>query len=274
MPELPEVQTVLSTLEHLIARKEIAKIDILWDNILENVGNEEFITSLVGKSFQQFKRKGKYLIFQFEDETLITHLRMEGKFYYFKNEEIPNKHTHIVFHFSDGSSLHYHDIRKFGRMYLYHHEEEWKALQLLGKEPWDESLTVAYLKQKIGKRKINVKQLLLDQSIIAGIGNIYASEILFRTKIHPLTLARKLKNSELQSLIDCTRSILEEAIAQGGTTVRSYTSSLGVSGKFQLSLFVYQREGELCKICGSEIKRIAQNGRSSFYCPTCQKERK
>ena len=274
MPELPEVQTVLSTLEHLIAGKEISQIDILWDNILENVENEEFITSLVGKSFQQFNRKGKYLIFQIEDETLISHLRMEGKFYYFEKEETPNKHTHIVFRFSDGSSLHYHDIRKFGRMYLYHHEEEWKALQLLGKEPWDESLTVAYLKQKIAKRKINVKQLLLDQSIIAGIGNIYASEILFRAKIHPLTLARKLKDSELQSLMDCTRFILEEAIAQGGTTVRSYTSSLGVSGKFQLFLFVYQREGELCKICGSKINRIIQNGRSSFYCPTCQKERK
>ena len=272
MPELPEVQTVLSTLEHLIAGKKITQIDVLWDNILENVEKMEFTTSLIGKSFQQFKRKGKYLIFHLEDETLVSHLRMEGKFYYYKNNVIPNKHTHIVFHFDDGSSLHYHDVRKFGRMYLYHKEEELKALSVLGLEPWDKSLNVNYLNQKIRNRKLSVKQLLLDQSIIAGIGNIYASEILFRIQTHPLTLANKLTDSKLQELIDFTRLILEEAIAQGGTTVRSYTSSLGVSGKFQLSLYVYQREGEACKICGAVIKRITQNGRSSFYCPTCQKE--
>lgn len=270
MPELPEVQTVVDTLSHLIESKEIKTVELRWEKILANARVDEFSKRLQRQKFLAFSRRGKYLLFELNQDMLIVHLRMEGKFFYYPKPTVPDKHTHVVFIFTDNSELHYHDVRKFGKMYLYHKDEPYKALDSLGKEPWDENLTVQYLRNCIGKRKISVKQLLLEQGIIAGIGNIYASEILFEAHIHPETTVNKLTDADLANIITYTRKVLKEAIAAGGTTVRSYTSSLGVSGRFQLSLFVYDREGKSCKRCHTPIIRITQNGRSSFFCPNCQ----
>ena len=271
MPELPEVQTVVDTLKNLIQAKRISNVEVLWDNTIANVPSAIFSKQLIGQSFHSFLRRGKYLVFQLDDYVLITHLRMEGKFYYHQERTIPDKHTHVLIHFEDGSSIHYHDVRKFGKMYLYASDEEQVVLSNLGKEPWDKELTCAYLKKKIGNKKITVKQFLLDQSIITGIGNIYANEILFLAGIHPTKKVDTLSEKNLKDIIQYTQNVLELAIQKGGTTVRSYTSSLGVTGKFQLSLLVYQREGQMCKHCHSIIEKLVQNGRSSFYCPKCQK---
>ncbi len=270
MPELPEVETVLSTLENNIKGKEITDVDILYPNLLVNIETEEFRKRLIGKRFKGFHRRGKFLIFDMGDETLIVHLRMEGKFYLQEKEEDRIKHTHIIFDLKNARQLRYDDVRKFGRFYLYGKEEEKSCLNHLGKEPWDNSLDTNYLLKRFEKLKsLSVKSALLDQSIIAGIGNIYANEICFRCHIHPARKAADISVIEAEKIIEETRNVLDEAIQAGGTTIRSYTSSLGVTGRFQQNLYVHGQS--VCRICGNRIEKIKLNGRGTYYCPNCQK---
>ena len=147
----------------------------------------------------------------------------------------------------------------------------YEVIQELGLEPWDEKLNIKYLKDKYKNKRLPIKTVILDQSIITGIGNIYADEILFLSGINPLTKANKLKDKELENIIHNTKITLEKAISEGGTTIRSYTSDEGVSGKFQNNLYVHQREKEKCLNCGSEIIKIKVGGRGTYYCPNCQK---
>lgn len=273
MPELPEVETVLRILEHQIYGCWITAIDLPYEKVVDNVSLDHFRDRLIGQSFHSFTRKGKYLIFGLDDVVLCCHLRMEGKFYlYDKEESFERKHIHAIFHLSDGRLMCYHDTRKFGRFYLYAQGEELTCLRNLGLEPWDERLNVSWLYERTRKfKQANLKDFLLDQRNITGIGNIYANEICYAMKKHPETKVSTLSKQSCKELIDATRMILERAIEAGGTTIRSYTSSLGVTGRFQLLISVYQKENQPCVVCGTSIQRSKVSGRGTFFCPSCQK---
>lgn len=275
MPELPEVETVKNTLKKQILNKTIKNVEVLW-NLIEYPEVEEFKNKIIDQTVIDIKRKGKWLMFELNDYYLLSHLRMEGKFFLKNNNDTINKHEHIIFYFDDNSQLRYHDTRKFGKMHLIEKDKVYdtKPLNELGLEPWDENLNIKYLKEKYKIKKLPIKTTLLDQSIITGIGNIYADEILFLSNINPLCESKNLTYDQLEKIIRNTRYVLGEAIKMGGTTIRSYQSSEGVHGKFQNNLLVHNHEGEDCPLCGNKISKVKVNGRGTYFCGKCQKLKK
>ncbi len=272
MPEIAEVETVRNTLKKQILYKKVKEVQVLYPKmILSDL--EEFSTLLKGNQFVDIKRRGKWLIFELEHHFLLSHLRMEGKFFLKNSKEEILKHEHVVFSFLDGTDLRYHDTRKFGRMELILKEELATHPSILkqGFEPGDEELTVEYLLEKFKNKNIAIKTLLLDQSIISGLGNIYANEVLFASKINPFKKGKEITKKEAEQIIKSAARIIKRAIELGGTTIKSYTSSLGVMGRFQQELMVHKQEGEPCKICGSFIRNEKINGRSTYFCAICQK---
>lgn len=271
MPELPEVETVKNVLKKQVLNKQIKKADIYWHNIIAYPKIDEFKKEIKNQKINDILRRGKWLMFELDDYFLLSHLRMEGKYFIRNTQDEINKHEHVIFTFTDNSQLRYHDTRKFGKMYLIEKDKVFstKPLNELGLEPWDEKLTIDYLKDKFNKKPI--KTQLLDQSIITGIGNIYADEILFLSKINPEKEGNKLTKKNLGNIIKNTKTILESAIKQGGTTIKSYTSSEGVHGMFQTELLVHTKD--ICPICKTEIEKIVVGGRGTYYCPKCQKKR-
>ena len=269
MPELPEVQTVLSTLETQIKDAQITQIEILCPMIIEG-DTEEFRDRLLFQHFREFKRRGKYLLFEMDDLVLVSHLRMEGKYYIYEDDRPLQKHDHVAFFLDDGRRLVYNDFRKFGRMYLMEKKADYSVFRDLGPEPFSKAFNVSYCQNYLKKRKAPIKEVLLDQRFVAGIGNIYADEILYASRIHPETRADSLSEEEIRKLIRNSRSILKKAIEEGGTTIRTYTSSLGVTGRFQMSLRAHDRK--VCPRCHRQIRKITVGGRGTYYCPHCQKE--
>ncbi len=273
MPELPEVETVKETLKRQILDKTIASIDVYYERIVRNLSAKTFISVLIGQKLLDIRRRGKYLFFHFDKDILVIHLRMEGKFFVKKINDPVDKHEHIIFHFTDGTDLRYHDVRKFGTMEIIHHGEELSAqgVSKLGFEPFDAGFTFDYLKTKIAPSKRPIKSILLDQTVIAGLGNIYVDEVLFLSKIDPRRLGNSITESELDSISVFSKRVLTKAIELGGSTIRSYVSSLGITGRFQNELKVHTKEGEPCLECGTLIKKTKVGGRGTYYCPTCQK---
>ena len=273
MPELPEVETVKEALKKDLLNKKIIDINIYYEKIIDYPSIDEFKKEIKNQTINNITRRGKWLMFELDNHYLLSHLRMEGKYFFRNVNDEVNKHEHISFILDNNQELRYHDTRKFGRMYLIKKEqiETYELLNELGLEPWDNNLTITYMKETYKKKPLPIKTALLDQSIIVGIGNIYADEILFLSKINPLKKANKLTNKELQSIIDNTKKVLEKAIALGGTTIRSYTSREGVHGRFQNELKVHSKEK--CPNCNNDIKKIKVNGRGTYYCPKCQKKR-
>lgn len=268
MPELPEVQTVLDTLETKIKNRKIVDIKILYKPIVE-CSEKAFKKRLIGQHFRKFKRRGKYLLFEMDDITLVSHLRMEGKYFIVDDKFPKSKHDHVIFYLDNGKQMRYNDVRKFGRMELIDKDTDYKEFKQLGPEPFSKDFNTKYCKEFLKNKKLPIKQVLLDQSFVAGIGNIYADEILYSMKVNPKKQANKITDKNIKDLIYNTRRILKGAIKAGGTTIRSYTSSLGVSGKFQLRLKVHTM-GK-CKTCGKDIKKNVVGGRGTYYCPSCQK---
>lgn len=270
MPELPEVETVKNKLKKMVQGKTIIDVNILYPKMIEYPDVLEFKRQITGETILDIKRRGKWLMFELDHYYLLSHLRMEGKYLIRSIKDPYEKHEHVEFVFSDQTTLRYKDVRKFGRMYLYPNEEVWnhKPLNELGLEPWDKLLNENYLKEKYRKKKLPIKTVLLDQSIIVGIGNIYADEILFMSHINPLKPCNLLTNEELKNIINNNKIVLEHAIELGGTTIRSYESSEGVHGLFQNELFVHGQT--ICKKCGSKIIKTKVNGRGTYYCPKCQ----
>jgi len=273
MPELPEVETVRRTLKKMIIGKTIDSIDIYYSKIIKEISVDEFRNKLVGQTLKDINRYGKYLIFIFEDISLISHLRMEGKYFIKDKLEPLEKHEHIVFNFTDGSSLRYHDFRKFGTMNLRLLDEIYTTLPIskLGYEPYDKLMTVEHLKGLLKNKNRAIKSCLLDQTIMTGLGNIYVDEVLFSAKLHPERLANSLNDRDYKNIITSATIILNKAVELGGTTIRSYTSSLGVTGRFQNELNIHMKKGELCPICSTVIEKKKVNGRGSYYCPNCQR---
>lgn len=274
MPELPEVETVKETLKRYVLNQRIEKVIVRYPKMIENCDVGTFITQLSFQTILDVQRKGKFLIFICDRGYIISHLRMEGKYYY--NSHTEDKHTHLIFVFHDHTTLAYHDVRKFGKFYYFDQTqkiEQLAPLNRLGKEPF-ELLDGSYLYQKIHLLKKPIKMLLLDQSILAGIGNIYADEICFASKISPFKSANQMTKKECNRMIEQAKKILTEAIQLGGSTVRSYQSEHGINGKFQTKLHVYGREGLPCDICQTNIIKTKLNQRGTHYCPHCQKGKK
>jgi formamidopyrimidine-DNA glycosylase len=275
MPELPEVETIKRTLEQLVLDKTIENVSVYWPKIIKNPPDpEQFIILLKGQTIKRMGRKGKFLIFYLDDISLVSHLRMEGKYGLYPKEEPFDKHTHVIFSFTDGTELRYHDVRKFGTMHLFPIGEEMNSLPLsqLGPEPFSEDFTVSYFEKALAKTSRNIKTVLLDQTIVTGLGNIYVDESLFRAKIHPERLANTLTNTEIERLHKEIILTLEEAVEKGGSTIRSYVNSQGQIGMFQLELNAYAQEGNPCKRCGTEIVKTKVSGRGTHFCPKCQKK--
>lgn len=273
MPELPEVETVRKQLLNHLQHKTIKSINIIHNNVFENQDINKIKLNIKNQTINDIKRRGKWLIFELDNYDLLSHLRMEGKYLYRKPNEKIEKHELVIFNIDDTFELRYKDTRKFGKMYLINKEDLYKnsPLTKLGLEPWDDNLTTNYLKDKYKNKKLPIKTVLLDQSIITGIGNIYADEILFLSKINPHKKCNELNDKELKLIIENTKKVLEKAIKEGGTTIRSYTSEEGVSGRFQNNLLVHKRENEKCLVCNNIIIRDKIGGRSTYYCNKCQK---
>ena len=271
MPEIAEVETVRNTLKKRILNKSIKSVNVRYTKMIES-NLEEFKKVLVGRSFLDIKRRGKWLIFDLGDYYLLSHLRMEGKYFIKNHEEELNKHEHVIITFTDNTDLRYHDTRKFGRMNLIKKEELATAEEIAkqGLEPGDENLTAKYLIDKFKKKRLPIKTVLLDQTIISGLGNIYANEVLFAAGIDPLKKACDVSLEEASRIVTESNRIIKAAIKMGGTTIKSYTSSLGVTGRFQQYLCVHKREGMPCLKCGTTILNMKVNGRSTYFCPKCQ----
>ena len=273
MPELPEVENVKNNLKKQVLDKKIVGVNIFYPSLIEYPSIQEFKKNIINQTINDIKRRGKWLMFELDQYFLLSHLRMEGKYLIRKKGDLVTKHELISFLFSDDTELRYQDVRKFGKMHLIKKDEVniRKPICELGLEPWDKNLTTNYLKEKFSSKKVPIKVSLLDQSIIVGIGNIYADEILFLSKTNPIKKGKDLNDDELKKIIDNTRIVLHEAIKQGGTTIRSYTSEEGITGLFQNNLNVHQKEGKKCPVCGSVIKKIKIGGRGTYYCEKCQK---
>lgn len=275
MPELPEVETVIQTLKYQMGYPQIKKIQIFYDKII-HTDKDAFLSLLKDEKIIDYHRLGKYLIFECERVYWITHLRMEGKFYLQNEEEPLNKHIHVVFTLDNGKQLRYHDTRKFGCMYVYEKNKDYHELEVfnsVGLDAFDENLSALDLYKLSRKHTYTLKQFLLDQKNMAGVGNIYADEICFACALHPKSRVHKLSKKDFENILRETRRILNGAIQSGGTTIRSYTSSLGVDGRFQLKLKVHDKKGEVCPRCGNTIDKIKVAGRGTSYCKACQKKK-
>lgn len=269
MPELPEVKTVAEVLKKELLNKKITNIKIIYPKIIKEESLD--LNLLLNKKLDNLKTKGKFLLFYFEDYILISHLRMEGKYFIKKPSEELVKHEHIIFTFNNNISLRYHDTRKFGRLELIKKEDlnKNKSISKLGPEPKDIDIDLFY--QTIKKRNTPIKTILLNQEIISGLGNIYVNEVLFDSKINPFRKGLNITREETKEIINSSIKILDKATKYKGTTIKSYTSSLGVKGNYQQFLKVHMKENQLCPNCNNKIRKAKINGRSTYYCKTCQK---
>ncbi len=272
MPEIAEVETVRRTLKKGILNKKIKNVNILYPKMI--VSNIKTFKDIEGQAIIDILRRGKWLIFELDNNYLLSHLRMEGKYFLKNHDEEINKHEHVIFTFVDGTDLRYHDVRKFGQMILITKDElkTIPQLQKQGLEANDSNLSFSYLKEKFKNKSLPIKSALLDQTIISGLGNIYADEVLFKAKVYPLKKSCDLTNQELDNICLSSIAVANRAIEMGGTTIKSYTSSLGVTGRFQQELMVHTRYQKPCYVCNTPIAKIKVGGRSTYYCPRCQSE--
>lgn len=274
MPELPEVETVVRTLRGLVMGKTIERVSVHLARIVRQPDDvEAFKSLLVGQTIQDIQRRAKFIQFFLNEDVLVSHLRMEGRYGVYQADDPVEKHTHVVFHFTDGAELRYRDVRQFGTMDLFPKGKETTVgpLAKLGVEPLDKSFTPEVLGKLLKGRSTKVKPLLLNQECIVGLGNIYVDESLFKAGIHPEKPAGKLTDKEVNRLHESIVSTLQEAVEQGGSSIKSYVNGQGEMGMFQQSLLVYGRKDEACTKCGTEIIRFVVGGRGTHICPDCQK---
>ncbi|RST76564.1 DNA-formamidopyrimidine glycosylase [Siminovitchia acidinfaciens] len=273
MPELPEVENVRKSLLQLVKGKTIQSVEAGWPKIIKHpLEVEQFYDALSGQTIHDLQRKGKFLVFMLDDYSLVSHLRMEGHYSVNQSEDPTDKHTHVNFKFTDGTEMRYRDVRKFGTMHLFKKGTEDNELPLskLGPEPFSPACSADYLKSHFQKTERIIKAVLLDQTIVAGLGNIYADEVLYKAKVHPERKAKSLTDEEIQRLRHEMVHTLEDSIAAGGSSVNTYMNSMGLSGSYQDRLKVYGRNGEACIQCGTILEKIKAAGRGTHFCPACQ----
>lgn len=288
MPELPEVETVRLQLLRKVAGKEIESVEVFHS---KSVNHDETIEDkLRGKVIKSIDRVGKLMIFTFEDEEnlfLLAHLKMTGQFFYVdssgevvggghtytaaKKEEFPQRHSRVGFNFTDHTTLYFNDMRLFGYTKLANKDELLKAKSNFGPEPIHPEFDCEWFTKKLKLRKTPIKAALLNQAFIAGLGNIYVDEALWRAKVKPTRRADKLTKIESVELCKASGDVMNESISVGGTTFQSFVDTDGEHGNFKDYLQVFGQQGKPCPRCGETIKKIRCAGRGTHYCPGCQK---
>lgn len=277
MPELPEVETVRRTLERLIVGKKIERVTVSLPRIIRRPEEPmEFALLLQGETIQSVGRRGKFLKIIFDHVILVSHLRMEGRYGLYAKTEPVEKHTHVIFHFVDGTELRYRDVRQFGTMEIWTKgmEELHPPLSKLGPEPLDESFTLSKFKEMLATKKTKIKPLLLNQEFLVGLGNIYVDEVLFEARIHPETESHFLSMRKISILYNAIRKTLQEAVSMGGSSIKSYVNGQGEMGMFQQQLKAYGRQNQPCFRCHKLLVKTTVGGRGTHFCPHCQKLKK
>ena len=278
MPELPEVETVRRGLNQLTLSQEVTGGDVLLQRtIAYPFSVDEFIDKVKGNTIATWHRRGKYLLAELSSPSpsyLGVHLRMTGQLLWLTQDQPLHKHTRVRLFFGEKQELRFVDQRTFGQMwYVPSHvavESIITGLAKLAVDPFSPEFTVAYFADKLKKSRRPIKTGLLDQSMVAGLGNIYADEALFKSGILPTTLCTELQLPQIELLRTAIIQVLSASIAVGGTTFSNFLSVKGVNGNYGGEAWVYNRTGELCKVCGRVIQRIKLGGRSSHFCPQCQ----
>jgi formamidopyrimidine-DNA glycosylase len=275
MPELPEVETISRQLKKDIVGKKIVKTEINFQKPIGKLSVLEFKKLTEGAKIKDVGRRAKLiLIYLSNGQALLTHLKMTGRLLFVENEVSPKKHTHIVFNFKDGGKLFFEDWRKFGYVKIIPEKglDKFFEHEKYGPEPLDKKFTVRILKGLLAKKaKKKIKPLLMDQTFIAGVGNIYAVESCFCAGISPKRLAGTITDAEIKKLYSCLIKILKLAISKHGSSVDAYVDAEGKKGGYVPFLKVYGRVGKQCFRCKGTIKEIRLGGRSTAYCPKCQK---
>lgn len=273
MPELPEVETVKRTLNQLVQGKHIIDVTVRLPRIIQRPDDAEaFAFMLKGHTIQKVERRGKFLRIMLDGLVLVSHLRMEGRYGLYRKEEPIELHTHVIFHFDDGTELRYKDVRQFGTMHIFAAGEEFNhpPLLKLGYEPLDDTFTLGAFKDMLVTKKTKIKVVLLNQAYVVGLGNIYVDEALHRAGIHPERAGNQLSDQETEALHRSIISTLSEAVEAGGSSIKSYVNGQGEAGRFQHSLRVYGRKNEPCDQCGQAIVKTVVGGRGTHFCPDCQ----
>jgi formamidopyrimidine-DNA glycosylase len=271
MPELPEVETIASDLRPLLVGRTIEGVTMGWEGCVDRPVVGSFCEQVVGRRIEDVGRRGKFLVFGLSGgRTLLVHLRMTGSLVFREQGEPWEVHARLGLQLDGGEELRFIDVRKFGRLYLV--ENPGEVVGDLGPEPLDDGLGEEEFRALLRGRRGMVKPLLLNQRFIAGLGNIYVDEALFRARIHPRRRADSLASEEVGRLFRTIREVLAEAIADRGTSRSDYVRPDGSEGSHQRKLLVSGRGGESCPRCGTEIERIVVGGRGTYICPRCQSE--
>ena len=269
MPELPEVQTVVDHIKGDLVGKKILGIIPLWKKSLQNFRPNDLSGKNKKNRIIDVRRRAKFIIIDFGEFILAVHLRMTGKLYIQEGSSIP-KYTRVIIKLKNSKDLIFDDIRKFGRIYLYKNLTEIDSKH--GPEPLGKEFTDEWLYVNLKKRNRNLKALLLDQSFIAGLGNIYVDEILWESGIHPNSISSAISKKKVLLLHNSIQNILKKAIDNHGTTFMSFTFLNGRTGNYSNELNIFGKQGEPCKTCGDLIKKIKVAGRGTHICSTCQKK--
>ncbi len=269
MPELPEVETIKQELSPGVTGRCIIGVTLDWEGIVASPSPREFVSCLKGQCIDGIDRRGKYLLFRLSGRgLLIIHLKMSGALLLKRTDDY-GKYVRAVIHLDDGSHIVFRDPRKFGRMRLADYDDP--VIAALGPEPLEDDFTVSVLKERLSRRNGPIKAVLLDQPVIAGIGNMYADEALFASRIHPLKQANRLCDAELKRLYKGIRGVLKNAIDAKGASVNTYMRPDGQRGTAHQVFKVAHRRGENCPDCGGPIERRVIRGRGSYFCPRCQR---
>ena len=286
MPELPEIEIVKRSLVKMINKAKIVDIKINNKNLRYKITNK-FSQHLIGERISRISRRSKYLIFHFEKKLLLVHLGMSGKLLLMRNSDneifktsfyydshIIQKHNHIYFKLNNDLILIYNDVRRFGFLKLYNTTQINKIsfLKKLGPEPFNRAFNIKYFKNFIQNKKKNIKNLLMDQTFVSGLGNIYVNEVLFMSGVHPLKICDDLEEKEIKNLVFNTKKVLKFSISKGGSSIKDFQNTLGKTGNFQQFFYVYGQKNKKCRriSCKGKIKKIIISNRSSFYCSKCQ----
>jgi formamidopyrimidine-DNA glycosylase len=272
MPELPEVETVRARLEPVLTGRRFERVEIHDPRLVRPYEPAEVAAELEGERVASVERRGKYLIFRFESgRVLLIHLRMTGSLRHTSGDLAEDPHRRAVVRLDNGSDVAYRDVRRFGTWLLLEPGELEPYLGTrVGEEPLDALFTAARLGERLARRRAPIKSALLDQRTLAGMGNIYVDEALWRAKVHPLRAAESLDRNELRRLHKAVRAALEAGIARQGSTLRDYALPDGGSGSMQHEFKVYGRGGEPCERCGTPIAKTRVAGRGTWFCPACQ----
>ncbi|MCE6008018.1 bifunctional DNA-formamidopyrimidine glycosylase/DNA-(apurinic or apyrimidinic site) lyase [Acinetobacter soli] len=267
MPELPEVETtktsLLPLLHHRVQSVTVRDSRLRW-------AIPDDISRLVGQELRALKRRSKYILAEFETDQMLWHLGMSGSFRLCTAQDELRKHDHLILTFDDGTELRYHDPRRFGCILWLNDEHQKMLIDTLGPEPLSDAFNADYLYEKLRTKQVGIKIAIMDNHVVVGVGNIYATESLFNQGIHPAQPANTLSSEQIAGLVVEIKRILSHAIQLGGSTLRDYTNAMGENGYFQQTLLAYGRAGEMCVNCETTLENMKLGQRASVFCPQCQ----